>query len=164
MKAVSFWQPWATLIAEGYKTVETRTHPRLRGLRRHRVAIHAARVFDRTAWPVIRNTLGARTPHRISELERARSSEFPMCAIVAVAEVLWANWALPDLLDAATHERLALDAMCPVADRFCLRLEFVRRVDPFIPCRGHQGIWCVPGDAFDLLCQQGAALECERHS
>ncbi len=40
MKAISLWQPWASLMAVGLKTIETRSWPtRYRG----RLAIHAAK-------------------------------------------------------------------------------------------------------------------------
>lgn len=43
MKAISLWQPYASLIAAGKKTIETRTHSRRRSLAGQRIAIHAAK-------------------------------------------------------------------------------------------------------------------------
>ncbi len=49
--AVSLTQPWATMVALGYKTYETRTWtPKYRGL----LAIHAAKGFDAEAIAVCR--------------------------------------------------------------------------------------------------------------
>jgi hypothetical protein len=46
MKALTLWQPWASLIADGRKTIETRPRPwYFRGL----VAIHAGLKVDREA-------------------------------------------------------------------------------------------------------------------
>src|SRR6266478_115294 len=46
MKALSLWQPWASLIYDGRKTIETRSWEM-----RHRgpLAIHAAKTVDKTA-------------------------------------------------------------------------------------------------------------------
>lgn len=43
MKAVSLWQPWASLIACGAKTIETRSWPAPRTVVGQRIAIHAAK-------------------------------------------------------------------------------------------------------------------------
>ena len=43
MPAISLWQPWASLIAEGYKLTETRSWPPPRPIYSQRVAIHAAK-------------------------------------------------------------------------------------------------------------------------
>lgn len=47
MKAITLHQPWATLIAVGVKTIETRSWPT-----KHRgpIAIHAAKRFDKAGW------------------------------------------------------------------------------------------------------------------
>lgn len=43
MKALSLWEPWATLIAVGVKTIETRSWAPPRKLLGERIAIHAAK-------------------------------------------------------------------------------------------------------------------------
>jgi hypothetical protein len=42
MKAITLWQPWASLVAIGVKTIETRAWPAPRSLIGQRIAIHAA--------------------------------------------------------------------------------------------------------------------------
>lgn len=42
MKALTLWQPWASLIALGHKTIETRSWPARKSLIGQRIAIHAA--------------------------------------------------------------------------------------------------------------------------
>lgn len=49
MKAISLWQPWATLIACGDKPYETRDWPPPRELIGQTIAIHAAKKIDRQA-------------------------------------------------------------------------------------------------------------------
>ena len=43
MKALTIWQPWASLIAEGAKTIETRSWSAPASLIGQRIAIHAAK-------------------------------------------------------------------------------------------------------------------------
>lgn len=42
MKTLSLWQPWASLVVEGVKTIETRSWPAPQSLIGQRIAIHAA--------------------------------------------------------------------------------------------------------------------------
>lgn len=42
MKAITLWQPYASLVALGVKTIETRSWPAPKGLVGQRIAIHAA--------------------------------------------------------------------------------------------------------------------------
>lgn len=49
MKAISLWQPWASLIACGAKAFETRSWPPPPALIGQTIAIHAARKVDREA-------------------------------------------------------------------------------------------------------------------
>ena len=51
MKASTLWQPFASLVACGHKTIETRGYPPPRGLIGQRIAIHAAkRELDTLEW------------------------------------------------------------------------------------------------------------------
>ena len=43
MKAITLWEPWATLVATGVKTWETRSWRFPQSLRGERIAIHAAK-------------------------------------------------------------------------------------------------------------------------
>ena len=43
MKALSIWQPWASLIASGHKTIETRSWPAPQAVQGQRIAIHAGK-------------------------------------------------------------------------------------------------------------------------
>jgi hypothetical protein len=49
MKAISLWQPWASLIACGAKPYETRSWAPPRGLIGQTIAIHAAKKIDKDA-------------------------------------------------------------------------------------------------------------------
>lgn len=45
MKAITLWQPWASAIALGYKTIETRSWSAPKALIGQRIAIHAAQRY-----------------------------------------------------------------------------------------------------------------------
>ncbi len=49
MKAISLWQPWASLIACGAKPFETRSYAPPRALIGETIAIHAAKKIDKSA-------------------------------------------------------------------------------------------------------------------
>jgi len=46
MKAISLYEPWASFIIWGWKTIETRTHKRFKSLVAQQILIHAAKTFD----------------------------------------------------------------------------------------------------------------------
>lgn len=43
---ITLWQPWATWIALGWKTIETRTHKRFQSLVGQQIGIHAGKRMD----------------------------------------------------------------------------------------------------------------------
>ncbi len=89
MKAITLWQPWATLVALGAKKLETRPwHTNYRGP----LAIHAAKHFRRED-----KALCANEPF-YSTLRSAgitQFSELPLGAVVAVAELTTTLYLLP---------------------------------------------------------------------
>ena len=48
MKALTIWQPWATLIMAGAKPYEWRTWPAPKWIQGQRIVIHAGRCVART--------------------------------------------------------------------------------------------------------------------
>lgn len=86
VKALTFWQPWASLAAEGVKTIETRSWPAPKGLIGQRIAIHAAKkqpteaeVFGgwtlrRTSWrpaayQLVQRPATPESPHTLPTIE-----------------------------------------------------------------------------------------------
>ncbi len=81
MPAITIWQPWASMIAAGIKTIETRTHSGFSSLKGKRIAIHAGMKFD-PAWLSENAKLdlaGAGMPQE--------AHQYPRGAIVATAFV-----------------------------------------------------------------------------
>jgi len=132
MKALSLWQPWATLIALGYKRVETRSWPtQYRGP----IAIHAAK---RTPGDLEINIMlsllaSGRTPD-LPAIDR-----LPLGAIVATAELVDCErmtWAFIQ-----SQPELELDVGDWRVGRYAWALTNVVRLPEAIPARGAQGLW-----------------------
>jgi hypothetical protein len=49
LPVITLWQPWATWVMAGWKTIETRTHPRFACLVGQRIGIHAGLHWDQDA-------------------------------------------------------------------------------------------------------------------
>lgn len=154
MPAITLWQPWATWVSLGLKTIETRGHRMLAPLVGRRVAIHAGRTWDdgaaRVAGPYLtdgdRRALAARGgvrytgPYRLGDIAPAA---FPAGAIVATARAA----ACRELTDADSAA-----ALCPCGPgRWGLLLADVLAVEPPVACRGNRGVWY-------LTAEQAAAL------
>jgi hypothetical protein len=128
MKAITLWQPWASAIALGHKTIETRSWAtRYRGP----LAIHAAR-----------------RPMDVEELLLANAHlpnlDLPLGAVVATCHLVEC---LP--ADAAAIARLRFEGFAPREDlwgnfspgRYAWILRDVRALPRPIPARGAQGLW-----------------------
>lgn len=143
MKAVSLWQPWASLIACGAKTVETRSWPAPRTVVGQRIAIHAAKrtsELTMTREPLFRDAL---RDHR--DRVRLVGGELPLGFIVATAVL-----AECFRMDAARCADVRTTAPLEYAfghwepGRFGWRLTDVEVVEP-IAYRGAQGVFDVVG-------------------
>lgn len=84
MKAISLHQPWATWVALGWKTIETRRHNRFQSLAGERIAIHAAKTFDHSAYEAAKDFL---SEYQRNEWFQYRMSQIPFGTIVATAYV-----------------------------------------------------------------------------
>lgn len=164
MKALTLHQPYATAVADGIKTVETRswqTH------HRGAVAIHAAKRIDHEAlWRA-----------RLVDA-RHHETELPLGAIVAMARIVrmvpanrvalnttvadgwnYAAWTTrttdhdgqghDQTADWVRHEQLDVDLANWTlgqygAGRWAWVLTMIEPLDQPIPCRGYQGLWTIP--------------------
>lgn len=129
IKAVSLWQPWASLVACGVKLHETRHWTtNYRGP----LAICAARVVD---------TVGA--PEALCQrvLGQDWVNTVPTGAVVAIVNLTGVKAA--DQVETTTDDRMAGNFS---AGRFAWVPEDVQRLDTPIPIVGRQGLfnWTVP--------------------
>lgn len=103
MKAISLWQPWASLVVQGIKTIETRTHTRFSCLVDQRIAIHAAKKWDEAGASQIARDFGEGIPRAICPagaivgtvwVDRFGSLDYSTVHIVARTLEFWQNCSL----------------------------------------------------------------------
>lgn len=131
MKVITLWQPWASWIRLGWKTIETRTHNRFRSLEHQRIAIHAGLRYDRDARRLAEQYL---SDDQLDENENdfwmARQ---PHGAIICTVYVERVAACTPDNASHALIE-------CTVTQRWGLHLRDIYQLRP-IYCKGQRGIW-----------------------
>ena len=131
MKALSLWQPWASLIAARIKIHETRHWPTPRALIGQRIAIHAAKKLVAAPGGDLEELL-------IDQFGGHWVADLPRGAVVATA-TLAGCYSTEQRMKWASREDVICGDWYP--GRFAWHLTEVRPVDPSVPCRGAQGIW-----------------------
>ena len=127
IKAVSFWQPWASLVAAKLKRYETRTWwTSYRG----RLAIHAAarppvRDLDPELMDLLARKFGRRWCH-----------DLPRGAVVCLADLI-------DCIPTAGATPDPLEKLCGnwTPGRQAWHLVNIEPLNPPVPARGKQGFW-----------------------
>jgi len=122
--AITLYQPWATWIMRGWKTIETREHNRLSSLLDNRILIHAGQRTDSGA---IRN------PFLTKEQLMENPDEIVNGVILGSAFV----YKVSSL--SREHEKMAL-IEC-TTKRWGLFLRNIVRFETPIPVKGEMGIW-----------------------
>lgn len=158
MKALSLWQPWATLVAIEAKGLETRSwSTNYRG----RLAIHAAKKWthelsDLCDQPPFLGALDAALPQLETDavaMSPKAARLLPLGCIVATADLT--DCIAITLRNAPDEPEYSFGDYRP--GRFMWRLENVRRLPTPIPCRGAQGLFNVPADVLGLILDGAAA-------
>jgi hypothetical protein len=126
---ITLWQPWASWIMWGWKTIETRLHPRFESLAGKRIGIHAGKTWDTKA-------IACARPYLTTEQIRQTSAQLatlPRQALLGTAFVE---------KHGCTEESDAAKALidCYVA-RYGLWLGELEVFERPLSCKGHQGIW-----------------------
>jgi activating signal cointegrator 1 len=140
VKAISLWQPWASAIANGVKTVETRSW---RTEHLGPVAIHAAQkrsgelaaIFD-----------GLMHDHLdiLKAFVAAKESCFrylPFGAVVCTAEIFCVGNV--EMFELARFSKVELSLGNYSAGRFLWKLENIKKLPKPVPCIGRQGFFNV---------------------
>lgn len=147
MKALTVWQPWASLIMAGAKPFEWRGWPCPQYIRGQRIAIHA----------------GAR-PAKATEIQDilARIEDEESSLVVEIAKPLLLNthrlsWPLSSILGTAiigvpiAVEDWARQNLAPGYDsnrldhsKWAWPLTDIRPIEPMLPYKGVQGFWPCP--------------------
>ncbi len=124
---ISLWQPWAQWVLLGWKTIETRTHPRFASLEGKRIGIHVAQKWDPEWRSLAEQWL---TPKQIEATEGflRMGSFIGATAFVERHRKLLGQDGYSALIDCGSTQRWGLDLT---------HLETIEA----IPCKGKQGIW-----------------------
>lgn len=138
MKAITLWQPWATWIAIGWKTIETRRHMRFTSLVGCRIAIQAAQKWD-PQWVVTATPFLTEEQWATTSLARL-NNKWPRGALVCTVVV--------DHMVRAVGRRddWGKLAMCDVAGKICYFLSDIKPLPHPVPFKGWQGIFNVPDE------------------
>lgn len=121
--ALTLWQPWATLIAQEIKRVETRSWATdYRGP----IAIHAAKKSIYTGNPELLDLL-------------VKDCEPPLGAVVAIADLIDCVEMTPEFIAQQSDQELKCGDWTP--GRFAWILEIIRPVVPAISATGGQKLW-----------------------
>jgi activating signal cointegrator 1 len=145
MKCLSLWQPWASLIEVGAKTIETRSwSTRYRGP----IAIHAAKRWSRDQldfcrWSQVEHALRG----MISMPRRPPREALPFGVIVAVADLVDCYEIDAVNLPSSPTERAFGDY---TPGRFAWQLANIRAV-PYVPLCATQGLFPLPRYALNQL-------------
>lgn len=174
MKAISLWQPWASLIACGAKPYETRSWAPPRELIGQPIAIHAAKKIDKEAAEFAEELCYGQHGHDLGDRLDASWGEcsdelmgifghaaMPIGCVVAIAR-LDAAFQLGDVADdtAAPAARVVRRLISrPIPECFTVRydtfgdyapgrwawlLRDVRPLKPPMALKGHQGFFDLP--------------------
>ena len=142
MKTISLWQPYASLIAAGVKTIETRGWAPPKGLMGRRIAIHAAKAIE-TA-----DVRGRRRHDRIAAAlnDPYWNENIPRGAVVCTAILDHAGRVhgaeRNGLVTVDGNYQITVDAWGDFGPgRWLWFLRDVEPVDPPVPVRGRQGFW-----------------------
>ena len=138
LKAISLWQPWASLIAAGVKRHETRHWPTSY---RGPIAIHAAKRLD---------VAGAPEELCVAALGRHWRTSVPLGAIVAIGRLTRCREARGIACSLTDADRAAGNF---AAGRYAWTIEDVRPLRAPIATIGRQGLfnWTAPIDLEDRL-------------
>ena len=134
MKALTLHQPWASLIADGRKAIETRSWPPPRGLIGDRIAIHAGKRVD---VPLSEKWFPGDTVPLGAIICTARIDDF------AHVEKRGAQWqTLAWWYGRREFDRVPIDEFGDFSlGRFLWKLAAVQAVSPVVHVSGRQRLW-----------------------
>lgn len=138
MRAISLWQPWATMVALGLKQFETRHWATdYRGP----LAIHAAKRWTKEQADFTQKLLALHVVgRRLRQCGYTAADQLPLGAVVCTVQltkILSTESAL------ATNQVGIIEQMLgnySIGRKAWLLLD-VQRLEPPIPATGHQGFW-----------------------
>lgn len=144
LTCITLWQPWASWIALGWKSIETRNHPQFAHLVGKRIGIHAGLRWDTQAIGMAAEWLTLEQQHQSDLLRGVKG------VLVATAFV-------------RHHERCMMydsgKALIECGSRrYGLFLDDVNPLVAPIPMRGYQGVWSIALPEY-TMCRKCGCME-----
>jgi hypothetical protein len=134
-------EPWASLVAWGYKKIETRSWSTShRGV----IAIHASKSKEVVSHLGDVESLFDAAGLFVPDFWPKRAEDYPLGKIVAVVNLFHCQRMTLELIAAQTRQEIGFGAWVP--GRYALSLGDARKVETPIPCRGALGLWEVPAE------------------
>lgn len=130
MKALSLWQPWASLIADGRKKIETRSWPAPQWLLGKRIAIHATKYVDYDSCEDFGYGSAPTIPRGVV-----------LCTATLTACIRFTQENVESLFDGIDDQERLYGDYEP--GRYGWMLSNIERICPPIEIRGRQGIFDV---------------------
>lgn len=127
LPVITIYQPWATWIVRGWKTIETRNHARFASLTHKTILIHAGLKTDDSDRTV-------KNPYLTREQILCNPEEVVNGAILGSAYVDASGWLCGCDYE---NERALIDT----TNKYGLFLEKIKRFDKPIYVKGKMGIW-----------------------
>jgi len=135
LRALTLWQPWASLVASGLKRVENRPWKPPSWLIGKSLAIHAGQKYDRNS-AITAEALGGNPPAR---------RECPSGAIIGIGRVIGVAKSEVEVVDLSGDMSQARWFFGP----YGWVLDNIRELPTPLECRGFQGLWRVPEDLLE---------------
>jgi activating signal cointegrator 1 len=135
VKAITLHQPWASLIAAGFKRVETRSWPTNH---RGQIAIHAGRTSAAAGIDAVEGSFDDCPPGHIEVMTYLYSTPLHLGAVVCTAEIVDCVRMDAEVIAKASPIERALGDWRP--DRYAWVLDDVRPIEPVV-AMGARGIW-----------------------
>ncbi len=136
MKALSIWQPWASLIIAGHKKIETRPWPAPYQIRGQRIAIASTKSMQAEQ---------RRAAEEEAFQRHSRATGFPaleqlpMGSVLGTVIVAGCRCIDPEFLESLDDQEEAFGIYAP--DRFAWLLEDPQPLEKPVPVCGAQGLW-----------------------
>ena len=127
MPVITLYQPWASWIIRGWKTIETRTHARFKSLKGRRILIHAGKTTDKS-------DIALHNPYLSASQIAHRPSHYVNGCIIGSALVYDCRW-----LDERDSKHALIE--CFFENRYGLFLTEVLVFSEPIKESGERGIW-----------------------
>lgn len=137
MKALTIWQPWASMAAVEIKEYETRGYPtNYRGA----IVIHAGKKSVNEVWSAYLDERAREVIcRRLHFTDQTGLEVFPLGCVLATANLVDCIKITPEFTSTLSQDELALGDY--TLGRYAWKLAGVKMFPAPIPARGQQGLW-----------------------